>query len=331
MTNDINLRFDTYLSQGTSQSVKGILALIVVLSHLRNNISWLNDTVLGMLFTASGYLAVAMFLFYSGYGITFQYMKRGKAYIKAFPKKRIFDLYVKYVIVLFIYIVFYLLRNSKILWQSILKSLLFGGTIVANGWYIQVILLSYLMFYFITKYLPQKYLPLGFLLEFVIYLLIYKALNLSGLYIQSYLAYIFGAFYAFYQKRIEKFFKNIKRFCICLFVTFILFSLTLLCGNLLSINVTIKLIIKCFSSVFFVFLVLLILLIINFRNRVSEFLGKISFEIYMIHGIFLSVFIGLSNKMYGLIYCFAVCGLSIICALILNWIFTKLSKIIKGN
>ncbi len=70
-----------YLSKDNCDSIKGIFAVFVVTSHCRNNMASLNDSILGMIFTAMGYLSVAMFLFISAYGMETKMIKDKGTYV----------------------------------------------------------------------------------------------------------------------------------------------------------------------------------------------------------------------------------------------------------
>ena len=92
-----------YLSKQSSVCMKGIFCIFVMLAHIRNKIVILNDTVLGMIFTAAGGLSVAVFFFLSGYGLVESH-QRNEGYIKRFPKDRLLKLYIYYVIAIIIYL-----------------------------------------------------------------------------------------------------------------------------------------------------------------------------------------------------------------------------------
>lgn len=93
-----------YLSKENVDLLKGFFALCVVIHHARACMIILNDTYLGMILTASGYLSVAMFYFFSGYGLEKQYQLNEKKYINSFFKNRIVAFYILYILILSIYL-----------------------------------------------------------------------------------------------------------------------------------------------------------------------------------------------------------------------------------
>ena len=132
--------------------MKGIFAIFVLWHHLYQYSGLLHDTYLGVIFQAMGYLSVGMFFFFTGYGLMFS-TKNKKNYMKNFLSKRFLPLYVFYVVLIVLYALYdKLIGNSLTATTSLVKSLLFGGTIVPFGWYLQVTFLLYLLFYFIYKF-----------------------------------------------------------------------------------------------------------------------------------------------------------------------------------
>ena len=60
------------LARENTDCLKGVMALAIVAGHLRNAeklMPFFDDTVAGMILTASGYLAVGVFFFLSAYGL----------------------------------------------------------------------------------------------------------------------------------------------------------------------------------------------------------------------------------------------------------------------
>ena len=72
-----------YLSVQQTKNLKGIFTLIVLFHHLAIFAS-VGDVY--NIFINSGYIAVGGFLFISGYGLMYQYMHKGRNYVKSFPK-----------------------------------------------------------------------------------------------------------------------------------------------------------------------------------------------------------------------------------------------------
>lgn len=86
-----------YLSFDTTNAIKGIFIALVFIKHVTpyilNSEYVFDDSLLNLFFlyidSQVGQWIVAMFLFYSGYGIMESIRKKGIAYIRSIPRKRI--------------------------------------------------------------------------------------------------------------------------------------------------------------------------------------------------------------------------------------------------
>ena len=87
-----------YLSLETTNCLKGIFAIIVVIHHLYQRTDIINNSVLGVLFQSLGCLSVSIFFFLSGYGIAASIQRKGNSYLASFASKRILPLYINNVI-----------------------------------------------------------------------------------------------------------------------------------------------------------------------------------------------------------------------------------------
>lgn len=87
------------------------------------------------------------FLFLSGYGLSASYRRGGEAYVGRFPRRRLMPFYCFILFFTAVYFAKGVLFGRTYSVCAIVKSLIFGGTIIANGWYLQIQLLLYLMFF----------------------------------------------------------------------------------------------------------------------------------------------------------------------------------------
>lgn len=147
-----------YLSFDTTNQIKGFFISLVFISHVVYYID-LSDAELtkwgGPFFLSVhnciGQWIVAMFLFYSGYGIMESIKKKGDIYIADIPKRRALNTLLNFDVAVIGFILIALLLGTELsIWQIVLS--FFAWDAVGNdNWYIFVIISSYLIAYFSFK------------------------------------------------------------------------------------------------------------------------------------------------------------------------------------
>ena len=136
-----------YLSFDTTNAVKGIFILLVFIAHIVPYILNSGADVMGggfgFIHNRIGQWIVAMFLFYSGYGIMQSIMKKRNSYIADIPVKRIFNTLLNFDIAVLVFIVVALLMGTPLTIPQCLLSLTGWETVGNSNWYIFVILVCY--------------------------------------------------------------------------------------------------------------------------------------------------------------------------------------------
>ena len=316
-----------YLNKDNTDCLKGMFSLAVILCHIRGQLDCFNDTIMGQLLTVMGYLSVAVFFFLSGYGLNYSYKKKGIEYINQFPIRRIAPFYFMCIFSVIIYAVYYvLIKGVLVSVKSFVMFLLFGGTIIINGWYLQTILLFYILFWCVFKNVKnQKWRIVFITLGAAMYCATCIVLKYDLYWYDAVFAYPLGMIWCDYKSDIDTYLKNNKCYFITICLIFIIFSITLLLGNLLMFNYM-MVICKWISAIAFVLLIIMLIKKVRIDYKITRWLGKYFFEIYMIHGMFLYIFkenVKLENE---LIYSMAVIASSILCAHLLNPIYQVIKK-----
>lgn len=133
--------YPDYLDPKTTTAVNGIFIFIVFFSHIqgyREMPAWIHAIT-----SAFGQLMVAMFLFYSGYGVGSSIQKKGTRYIEQMPKRRVLKVLSRFIpAVLFFAIVDWLCGISFSFGRFCL-SLIAWDNIGNSNWYVFVILCLY--------------------------------------------------------------------------------------------------------------------------------------------------------------------------------------------
>lgn len=310
-----------FLSKTNIKYLKGIFAVFVLLHHCRSQMVILNETAIGMILTSIGYLSVGMFYFLSGYGLERQILISEGKYIEKFFWKKIVPFYFICVIMIFLYSGFKKMIGIEFSNQQFIKSFLFGETVIANGWYLQSILIIYIAFYLVYKNF-KKYNVFFILIFLIAYSFFTYFFIKKNIYFESVFCFEIGLLWAIHKEKIEKIFMIKKYYYFFLITTFLLFAITLIFGNIHFFNKTIMLILKMFSSVYFVIFFLILIKKINISNKLTLYLGNIFLEIYIFQGFILEI---LHSKVLYIkndfIYLILVIGMTIFVARIVSPVF----------
>lgn len=281
----MRVRFDgfheDYLDKPKTDSIKGIFILLIVLSH---SLGYMNkagytyecfgDAPFLWFFNHLSQLVVAMFLFYSGYGVNESFKRKGQSYVNHLPKRRILTTLLNFDVAVIAFIVLQLLLGTTITIEQGLLSLTGWETVGNSNWYIFIILLCYLLSY-VTMRLPFKSDGARVL---TLYALCIGLILLLSLYKQHYwfdtlLCYPTGVLFSTYKDRFERLFK--QHYWSCAVVLTGLFLILFNCPM-----DRVYLVYNVMSSVFTLLIVVLTMKV-GIGNNVLECFGKNLFPIYI--------------------------------------------------
>lgn len=357
------------MSKEDTLAFKGIFSIIVILHHVsqvENNLPIIHY------FTNFGMYAVSVFFFISAYGMTKQVNLNREKYLSGFFKKRFFKLLLPIFIVTIIHIILNILVFHKAYTiNSIINVYKSGSSIINNGWYLNSILVIYLIFYFSFKFFKNikiSYFIFSFLI--LAYIFVLKRIGFGIWWYNSMIGIIFGMYFEIFEEKIKRvlnthFYKILLILSIWAFyfannrecnIIKMLSKIGIYCNYAIVQNIL------CLN---FIIMILLISKKINFRefvirksfyykktksigeynvnfiaesskfyskfilirNRVLSFLGKISFEMYMIHGLVMNI-LAIYLKV-DILYLLVLFGLTIISSYFLNLLFKKLYTVLK--
>ena len=188
----------SFMNRNFTKIIKGCSILTVVWAH-----SGARMGVGGIQFIAG--IGVALFLICSGYGLECSYCKNG---LKGFWRKRFLNVAVPF---WFIELIGLLLTNNFTL-IAYLKDFLFIKPATAYGWFMQYIIICYILFYTIKiskeKFLLNDKRELAvFIAFFVILFIIESTINVNPdmpfLKARQVLSFPFGIFIAKYRESIK--------------------------------------------------------------------------------------------------------------------------------
>ena len=138
--------FDDYMSPARTTSIKGVFAFIIVMSHMLQYISVSAplDRFAQTVVVAIGQLMVAMFFFYSGYGIC-ESCRSKEGYMSSFFKNRILKTLVHFDMAVVLYILLNVIMGNPRSLKNNLLALTGWVSIGNSNWFVFCTLALYLV------------------------------------------------------------------------------------------------------------------------------------------------------------------------------------------
>jgi len=317
-----NLKFDKLCTR----ELKGAAIMFVILGHMSID----KHIYIASNMVYAGAWGVTLFLILSGFGITKSYLNNGINLSKLFG--RIKSILIPYSVVTLAWILIDSLYLEKSYSAKTILLALLGidvkRSIDASMWYISIILFWYIIFYFAFR-LPIKN-SVKVLLLFCFSYVINKGyfntllIDLSYNWQLSAFSFPIGVSLALYSRKIKNCFKEVNLdilLAIMAVFFFIIFNI-LIKHN----SISIKYYILSNTSLSFFFIILIALLRkYNITSTFIEFIGSISYEMYLFEGVFMwkySLLRIFHNKLISLILYFSV-------LILVSFIYNKVSKIIE--
>lgn len=247
-----------------------------------------------------GYLAVAVFFFCSGYGL-YQSIHTKEEYLKDFFFNRLTPIIIAHLLVNFVYMWIDNYYDIPIPFQ--VPVTLFGpNTINPYSWYIYAIILCYFLFFIAFKYFKNERLSIGVIgAGLILYIMFCNYWLYGGWWYNTILVFLFGIIYARNEIAIrEKIEANYKRaVVISLVLTVVSFAgAQILSGSnivadeqmLYSRMQLIIAMIRTVNSCLFVLLLIMISMKKEINSKYLSFIGELTLEIYLLHGVFVQIF-----------------------------------------
>lgn len=305
------------LTRDRSTVIKGILSVLIIFSH----VNFHADIPIFKTITNWGGTKVALFFFLSGYGLLISYSKVGSKYLDGFFIKRIWKIVKPLLAITLIYLLI-LYIDKGYFPDNMMKNLIMSGvTPLPYSWFVYVIIVVYIVFFFVfrLKIDINKKIFLSFLGVFLISFCLYK-FGYDRAWWVSNLAFPTGMLYAYYEKKLIK----ISRTRVGNLLLIPLCALSAMAIVLPKIE---------FLYVFaYVFISIFLLVLISYvklpNGKFWHFLGKISYETYLLHGAVFTMLRGelifIENKY---IYLLTTIVLTLVLAYVFNNFFNK--KLVK--
>ena len=316
-----------YLSNKSTKSLKGLLALFIIFHHVSQKITTGENF---SNFEYMGRYIVALFFFLSGYGLYFQYSNNVN-YMENFLRKRLSRIFIPFYVFIVIYVFYRSTLGEVVSLDFFLSFWKDHSNIVYNGWFVNSIIVLYIIFYVSFKKKDSKtsFYMLTFLTLVYIFWKAYQ--NHGDWEYVSIMASLLGVFWMKNRISIDKFIE--KNY----FVFLVSFSILMYVFRhyeaiMKNIGLTNKYvyygIVGNLCTMVFVVYFLLLTNKLNFSNKYLDYLGDISFEIYMIHGLIMHYFgkFFVSSRVNDVIYTIVVFLASIISAYYIKKLIIVIEK-----
>lgn len=298
---DLN-RFHGAISMSNSLMFKAIACILIVLHHYAQlNI---DGTIINrILYTYAGFIPVAIFFFFSGYGLMEAEKKNHSTFV-SFLSKRLLRVYKPFIIINIIAMVIYKFAGVADYFHSDFLLYLIGFKFVDNvTWFVNVVFLFYL-FFFVAMRLKNPLIQVASicLLQYIFLLINEYYLHwwISGIW-----AFPIGVLYSLYRESFAKYF---SRHLIYLFLLCLLLLVYSSIGVILVSEVRYTFVLLCII-VFSCFL--------SVNLPTCNYLGNISYELYLVHMkvyALLVITLGITLTWYWFL------SISLIIAALMHWI-----------
>lgn len=276
--------YEDYLSFDTTNSIKGIFILLVFIKHTTPYITnggyeytSIYDNLFLMVDSRVGQWIVAMFLFYSGYGIMESIKTKGKQYINSIPKKRILNTLINFDIAVIVYSIIKISFGEKFSLKHLILSFTGWHSMGNSNWYIFVIMLAYGITFIAFKIFHRDNRAITTSCIATTMMLFVTMLALTYVkeswWYDTMLCFGAGLTYSCYKQKIEHFLRGNYYVTLCLLIV----ALIILCYLPFEYR-GIKY--NLFSIVFSLFIVL-VTMKIKVNNKVLIWMGKNLFPLYI--------------------------------------------------
>ncbi|MDD3796985.1 MAG: acyltransferase family protein [Lachnospiraceae bacterium] len=190
-----------------TNSIKGIFILLVFLRHICSYADYNGpmDQAAVWIDRMSRQLIVAMFLFYSGYGIMEAIRRKGYDYVKAMPVKRIGSVWADFAAAVSVFWILRTLMGKKYGFSKIVLSYLGWDGLGNSNWYLFSILVMYLLTYVSFRILRKNHwhAVIGVTILSTGYILVMMQFK-EGYWYNTVLCYTAGMWFSLLKTRIDR-------------------------------------------------------------------------------------------------------------------------------
>ena len=333
-----------------AKALQAVAALMIILHHLVQRITNYGAVNKGpvTLWNFFGILFTTIFFFFSGFGLYKNYRAR-EDYLDGFLKHRLPKVLVPFLLTNVIYLL--LFAGDRIKSPGFILTSIFGFTLINhNAWFVVEIIILYIAFYVCFRWCRSERAAICCLTGFTLLLVMGSLLLghdsggkedirwwfMGEWWYNTTLIFIMGILFAKYERQIKA--AMGKAWKVLLPVSVVLLAGWYILEQFIEGRFgyyqewaghpgypekLITLLVQLILCMLFMFVLLLINLKVRFGNPVLRFLGAISFEIYLIHDVYMRLLPGgVGKKLPDPAYLALTYGLSILTA----WVIAKVDR-----
>ncbi len=271
------------MNRESNKVFRGILALLIVFAHVSHEYNFPFSTE-GKPY---GMVVVGLFFFFSGYGIIKQYEVKTTAYIKGFLWKRIKKLFPSFIIILCIASILSLIIDIELLELGGGKV---GFILLPNSWYVYVLLYYYGIFFLAAKNLrDSKKIIITLFVSTILLIIFTTTLGLGDWWWRSSFAFNVGNVVALIE---YKFGNDVNQLtgktCVVLLLGFLTICVL---PNMFGFGFQkVRTLLMIALTIILPIFLYVIFQKVEIKNKkFFLILGSISYEIYLLHGVILTL------------------------------------------
>ena len=296
------------LSEYNTNNIKGLIAFTIIFHHLSQRIEGESLFLLRNI----GYLIVGIFLFYSGYGLTKATLTKAnyldKFWIKRFPK-----VVIPFILSNLLFIIGYVIFENKLYTTIEAINYIIGIKLIDSfKWYIWTTIILYIGYYILFKTFKENKAIILVFLYINIYFWICYIFKIGGWWYNSIFSFFGGVLFGKYGEKIIQFIKVKYLYTIIPIAIFLLvYTYGIKNGNIFTATI---------ANTSFIISFVFISIKLRIGNKITKFLGTISYEIYLVHRLVLDILNYRIQNRY--IYVVA----SVIGSIVLAYLFSIIAK-----
>ncbi len=203
------------LSRDMTTTINGYFLTTVFMTHIIQYLSSDQYNAVDMIYIhanrALGQLIVALFLFYSGYGVM-ESIKANDGYIRSFLLKRIVPFIINFEIAALIYLGVSCGTGNAPTVRYAIEAFFAWESLGNSNWYVFAILYLYLCTFIAFRFLPRKYMKLGVLLVLILSFtyILFMSDHKGGWWYDTILCYVAGMFFSLYVEKFRTWFCGVR-------------------------------------------------------------------------------------------------------------------------